>query len=755
MKELKLLNQYLRKTLTTVLLLFLGTTISAQEIYKDPAANIEDRVNDLISKMTLSEKIGQMQQSALFQWNDGILTDVKAGKIGSFLNAGDLNDKNKLQKAAVEGSRLGIPIIFGRDVIHGYKTVFPIPLGQSATWNTELVEAASVVAAAEASEEGIHWTFAPMVDIARDPRWGRIAESCGEDPYLAAELGAAMVKGLQGSNLADENTIAACAKHYVGYGAAEAGKDYNTTYIPERLLRNVYLVPFKGCVDAGAATLMSAFNDLNGVPTTGNEFTLKQVLRDEWNFDGFVVSDWGSIIEMIPHGYAANENEAAYKAFKAGVNMEMVSQSYAHNMEKLVKEGKISEAWLDQLVKDILRIKFRLGLFEHPYTEATAESKILSDNNKAVAKQTALESLVLLQNNDGLLPLSDNVKKLAVIGPLADDAKSQLGTWVPDGKPEDSVTPLTSLKELYGDKVEIIYAKGMENPRTKSTDEFDEAVKAAEQSDAVVMFLGEDDLLSGEAHSRAFIDLPGAQVKLIKAVAKAGKPIALVIMAGRPLTFGEITGDVNSILYAWHPGTMGGPAIADVLFGVTAPSGKLPVSFPRTVGQAPIYYNHKNTGRPASEDQLGIEQGTPENPLGYVSYFLDVDFTPAYSFGYGLSYTTFEYSDLKLSSDELKEGESLEASVTVKNTGDVEAAEVVQLYVRDLYGSITRPVKELKGFKKISLKPGESKTVSFTLGTDDLKFWNIDMNYVVEPGDFNLWIGGSSDTDLMAEFKVN
>ncbi len=749
-----MLNKKIRNILTIVLLLFIGATLFAQEVYKDPNAAIEDRVNDLLGKMTTAEKIGQMQQFALYQINDGLLAGVKAGKFGSFLNAGDLNDKNRLQKAAVEGSRLGIPIIFGRDVIHGYKTVFPIPLGQAATWNPELVEKASVIAAEEASEEGIHWTFAPMVDISRDPRWGRIAESCGEDPYLAAEIGAAMVKGLQGSSLADENTIAACAKHYVGYGAAEAGRDYNTTYIPERLLRDVYLVPFKSCVDAGAATLMSAFNDLNGVPTTGNEFTLKQVLRDEWNFDGFVVSDWTSITEMIAHGYAADEKEAAYKAAKAGVNMEMVSQSYANNMEELLKEGKISEAWIDQLVMEILRIKFRLGLFERPYREAAVDSKILSDDNKAVAKQAAVESLVLLQNSDDLLPLSYDIKKLAVIGPLADDAKSQLGTWVPDGKPEDAVTPLSALKEILNEKTEVIYAAGIETPRTKSTDLFGEAIKAANQADAVVMFCGEDDLLSGESHSRAFIDLPGAQVNLIKAVAKTGKPIALVIMGGRPLTFGEITGDVNSILYAWHPGTMGGPAIADVLFGKYSPSGKLPVSFPRTVGQVPLYYNHKNTGRPPTADQLGIEQGTPENPLGFVSYFLDVDFTPAYSFGQGLSYTTFEYSDLKLSSEKLKVGESLEASVTLQNTGDVEAAEVVQLYIRDLFGSVTRPVKELKGFKKISLKPGESKTVAFTLNTDDLKFWDIDMNYVVEPGEFNLWIGGSSDADLMAEFKV-
>lgn len=728
--------------------------ISSQEIYKNPNVPVEDRVNDLIGKMSLAEKIGQMQQTNLWRVNDDILNIIRAGKVGSFLNAGGLKEKQVLQKAAVEGSRLGIPLIYGRDVIHGFKTVFPIPLGQAASWNPELVEKAASIAATEAAEVGIHWTFAPMIDIARDPRWGRIAESCGEDPYLAAQLGAAMVKGFQGNNLSDPSSIAACPKHFVGYGAAESGRDYNTTYIPERLLRDVYLVPFKSCVDAGAATIMSAFNDLNGVPTSGNTFTLKKVLRDEWNFDGFVVSDWTSITEMIPHGYAANDYEAALKSVNAGVNMEMVSQSYANNLEKLVDEGKVKEEWIDELVKGILRIKFKLGLFENPYTEEAAISKTLSHENIETAKQAAIESFVLLQNKNGMLPLADNISKLAVIGPLADDAKSQLGTWVPDGEVKDAVTPLTALKSMLDGKTEVIFAKGMETPRTKKTDKFEEAVKAAELADAVVIFCGEDDLLSGEAHSRAFLNLPGVQSELIKAVSGTGKPIVLVIMAGRPLTFNEITGDVNSILFAWHPGIMGGPAIADVLFGKQSPSGKLPVSFPRTVGQVPIYYSHKNTGRPPSEDQLGIKQGTPEDPLGYVSYYLDVDFTPAYPFGYGLSYTTFEYSDLKLSKDVLEIGESLEASIKVTNTGDFKGEEVVQLYVRDLFGSVTRPVKELKSFRKISLDPGESKIINFTLSTNDLKFWDIDINYRVEPGDFHLWIGGDSQAELMAEFEV-
>ncbi|MBN1301877.1 MAG: beta-glucosidase BglX [Melioribacteraceae bacterium] len=743
-------NNNILKVLPIITVVLLNV-LNAQELHKKAA--IEDRVNDLIVRMTLSEKIGQMQQSQMRGNKDNLRNAVRNGLIGSFLNAGDLEDKLEFQKIAVEESRLGIPLIYGRDVIHGYKTVFPIPLGQAATWHPELVETAASVAAAEASEAGIHWTFAPMVDISRDPRWGRIAESCGEDPLLASKMGAAMVRGFQGKSLADQNTIAACAKHYAGYGAAESGKDYNTTWIPERLLRDVYLVPFKGCVDAGTATLMSAFNDLNGIPASGNEFTLKTVLRDEWNFNGYVVSDWASITEMIAHGFAADEYEAAFKAAKSGVNMEMVTRSYANNLEKLVEDRKISEEWIDELVKGILRIKFKLGLFDNPFRLVTDNPETLSDKFRETAKKISVESLVLLQNNN-MLPLADNIKTLAVIGPLADDAESQLGTWVPDGNPEDAVTPLAALREYAGNKINVLYSRGMETTRTKSKDGFDDAVETAERADAVIMFCGEDALLSGESHSRAYINLPGVQTDLIKAVARTGKPIALIIMAGRPLTFGEIKDDVNSILFAWHPGIMGGPAVVDVLFGKASPSGKLPVSFPRTVGQVPIYYSHKNTGRPPSEDQLGIEPGTPEDPKGFVSYFLDVDYTPAYPFGYGLSYTDFEYSDLKLSKHEIKMGDSLEISVTVSNTGSYAGEEVVQLYVRDLVGSVTRPVKELKSFKRINLLPGESKEVKFVLNTDDLKFWDINMNYTAEPGDFKLWVGGSSDAELETMFEL-
>ncbi|MBK8944920.1 MAG: beta-glucosidase BglX [Ignavibacteriae bacterium] len=742
-------NLKLKKLFALFYILF-ATTIVFGQIYKDPKANIEDRINDLLSKMTLEEKIGQMQQNTLWAFNNEILEDTKKGNSGSFLNAGGIAERTKLQKAAME-SRLGIPLIFGRDVIHGFKTMLPIPLGQAASWNPELVEKGAKMAAREAAEDFIHWTFAPMLDISRDPRWGRIAESCGEDPLLASKMGVAMVKGFQGNDISNPNSIAACAKHYVGYGAAEGGKDYNTTLIPERELRDIYLRPFQSVVNEGVATLMSAFNDLNGVPTSGNSFTLKTVLRDEWKFDGFVVSDWGSIDELIPHGFAKDGSEAAMKAANAGVNMEMVSKNYISNLKKHVENGDVDVKWIDEMVKGILRIKFRMGLFEQPFIKVSENLTTLSDANKEIAKQISTESIVLLQNENNFLPLDKNkITKLAIIGPLADAPWDQLGCWTVDGKPENTITPLTAIKNETGNSIEINYCKGLETARSNSTEHFAKSVEMVNKSDAVLLFLGEDQNLSGETHSRAFINLPGAQVELVKELAKTGKPLVLVIMAGRSLTFGELTGDVKSIIYAWHPGTMGGPALADIIFGKVSPSGKLPISMPRTIGQIPLYYNHKNTGRPPAPNQLGRTLGTPENPEGFASYYLDVDFTPAYYFGYGLSYAKFEYSDLKLSSDKIGMNDKLEISVIVKNIGNIDAKETVQLYVRDLFGSVTRPVKELKGFEKLSLKPGEVKNVKFTISAEDLKFHDINMNYVAEPGAFDLFVGSSAnDNDLL------
>ncbi len=727
----------------TILIFFLITfTIIAQQQY-------DAKINELIGKMTLKEKIGQMTQGV--PWAKNLEEGIREGHFGSLLNAGDIDTKMKYQKLAVEESRLGIPLLFGRDVIHGYRTVMPLPLALGATWNPELVENTCRVAAYEASQQGIHWTFAPMMDITRDPRWGRIVESPSEDPYLASQMAVAMVKGFQGDKLSDKYSMAACAKHYVGYGASEAGRDYNTTLIPETELRNVYLAPFKAAVKAGVATIMSGFNDLNGVPASGNIHTIRNILKNEWGFDGFVVSDWKSIDQMVEHGFAKDDKQAAEKAVKAGVDMEMAGTSYLENLERLVEEGKISVSEIDDAVRRILKIKFELGLFDNPFRELEGEKAILTDENKEVAREAARESFVLLKN-EGILPLKENYKRIAVIGPMADSGEDQIGTWTPDGKGEEAITPLTSLKNFYGNKIK--YVKALDNSRDTNKD-FDEAIETASNSDIVLLFLGEDAILSGEAHCRTYLNLPGSQSELIRQIEKTGKPIVLIIMAGRPLTFSEEAGLADAVIYAWHPGTMGGPAIVDILSGKFSPSGRLPVTFPRTVGQIPIYYNHRNTGRPAPKDvQASIPLGTPANPIDYFSYYLDAPNTPAYPFGFGLSYTEFEYDDLKLSADTMEVDGSITISVKVKNVGDYDAQEVVQLYVRDLYGSITRPVKELKGFKKIFLKSGEEKIVTFTLKASDLAFYNSENKWVIEPGEFKLWVGPNSSEGLETEFEI-
>lgn len=728
---------------------------TGQTVAKNSNDEVEQKVEALLAKMTLKEKIGQMSQSHLrSEKMDSYKEKLQKGLIGSFLNVEDRERGNELQKIAVEESRLGIPLIFGRDVIHGFKTIFPIPVGQSCSWNPDLVKEAAAIAAKEAAASGIHWTFAPMIDITRDPRWGRVAETCGEDTYLTSQFAAAMVKGFQGEDLADPQTIAACGKHYVGYGAAESGKDYNTTWIPEPLLRNVYLPSFKAAVDAGLATIMSAFNDINGIPASGNEFTLRRVLRDEWNFDGFVVSDWGSMIEMKNHGYCIDDKDVALKSIKAGVDMEMVSESYINYIEELINEKIIVEELINNSVRNVLRIKFRLGLFDNPYCSEPSEPVILTENNLNTAKELAKQSMVLLQNNNSLLPLSKDIKSLAIIGPMADAPKDQLGCWIPDGKAEDSQTPLHAITKYLGEKVKINYAKGIEKCSSKNKDGFTEAVNAAKKSDAVILFVGEENNISGEAKSRAFINLPGVQEDLIAKIAGTGKPVVLVIMAGRPLTFSESAKKISSVLYAWQPGTMGGPAVAELIFGDESPSGKLSISLPRTVGQIPVYYSHKNTGRPPSKNSLGMEMGTPLNPKEYNSKYIDVDFTPQYPFGFGLSYTTFEYSNLTISKQKPGLNETLTVKADVKNTGQMIADEIVQLYIRDLTGSLTRPVKELKRFERISLKAGESKTVEFELPVNELGFYNNDGKYIVEPGNFHLWVAPNSDEGLKAEFEV-
>ncbi|WP_302287203.1 beta-glucosidase BglX [Bacteroides clarus] len=716
---------------------------------------IENKVEALLDKMTLEEKLGQMNQ--LSPWDfDELAGKVRKGEVGSILNYTDSALVNKIQRVAVEESRLGIPLLVSRDVIHGYKTIFPIPLGQAATFNPQIVERGARVAAVEASADGIRWTFAPMIDISRDPRWGRIAESCGEDPYLTSVMGTAMIKGFQGSSLNSPTSMAACAKHFVAYGASEGGKDYNSTFVPERVLRNVYLPPFKAAVDAGCATFMTSFNDNDGVPGTANKFVLKDILRDEWKFDGMVVTDWASAAEMINHGFCADGKDAAEKSVNAGVDMDMVSETFIKNLKRSLEENVVSMQAIDNAVRNILRLKFRMGLFDNPYIATPQRVKYAEEHLKA-AKEAVEQSVILLKNSNGTLPLTDNVRTIAVVGPMADAPYEQLGTWVFDGEKEHTVTPLKAIKEMYGDKVNVIFESALAYSRDKDRSGIVKAVSAARRADAVIVFVGEESILSGEAHSLANLDLQGAQSELIKSLSAVGKPLVTVVMAGRQLTIGKEVEASDAVLYSFHPGTMGGPAIADILFGKVNPSAKTPVTFPRMTGQLPMYYAHNNTGRPANPtemliDEIPVEAG--QTSVGCRSFYLDAGDTPLFPFGYGLSYTTFEYSNLKLASDMLTVGGELLVAVDLKNTGRYDGVEVVQLYIQDKIGSVTRPVKELKAFRRVALKAGESTVVSFSLPVSELAFWGYDMTYGVEPGDFRLWVGTSSAEGLSADFTV-
>lgn len=769
--------------------------------------NVEKQVEDLLSKMTLEEKIGQMNQVSYFSVDDkaiqqfsdddmdtflvrmgfaggagqkktsemtkaekvalikeagakmldtSISQPIREGKIGSLLNIVDPEMVNKLQKMAMDESRLGIPLIVGRDVIHGFKTIFPIPLGQAASFDPQLVEDGARIAAIEARSTGVNWTFAPMLDISRDARWGRIAESLGEDPYLGSQLGSAMVKGFQGNgNLSDPNSIAACVKHFIGYGAAEGGRDYNSTNIPPYLMRNVYLPPFRSAIEAGAATLMTSFNDNDGIPASANDYLLKNVLRDEWKFDGFVVSDWASMSEMIPHGYAKDDKQVADLSANAGVDMEMVSGTYLKYLPELIKEGKVSIETVDNAVRNILRVKFRMGLFENPYVDTNKPSVLYAADHLAAARKAAVESAILLKNDNKTLPL-DETKKIAVIGPLADAPHDQMGTWVFDGDKQYTVTPIGALKNQYKN-INYVYEPVLKYSRDLNTADFEKAKQAAASADVAVVFLGEESILSGEAHSLSNINLIGIQSDLLKAVKSAGKPVVLVIMAGRPLTIERDLPYADAVLYNFHPGTMGGPAIFDLLFGKANPSGKLPTTFVREVGQIPMYYNHNNTGRPAPDkvttlDQIPLEAG--QTSLGNTSFYLDSGKDPLFPFGYGLSYSNFEYSGLSLSSSSIPMNGTLIVKVTLKNTSNVDGTEVAQLYVQDISASLVRPVKELKGFQRVPLKAGESKVVEFTLSTDDLAFYGRDLIKKTESGEFNLWVGGNSNANLKGTFSV-
>ncbi|HXA50596.1 MAG TPA: beta-glucosidase BglX [Candidatus Acidoferrum sp.] len=715
-----------------------------------PQPAIESRIDALLARMTLEEKIGQMSQStAMNTLTDAIKAEIRAGRWGSFLNAGSPADRAEAQRIATTESRLRIPLIFGRDVIHGYKTIFLIPLGQAATWDPDVVEQAARVAGYEASAEGIHWTFAPMLDIARDPRWGRVAESLGEDPRLASTLGAAMVRGFQGTSLSDAQSLAACAKHFVGYGAAEAGRDYNSAWIPEILLREVYFPPFRAALDAGAATFMTAFNTLNGVPATGNAFLFRQVLRDEWRYDGMVVSDYEAVTDMIRHGYAADARDAARKALDAGVDMEMVSTAYFDHLKSLVERGDVTIAEIDGAVRNILRLKFRKGLFDHAMPAPSLASP--TSASLEVARRVAVESIVLLKNDGSVLPLAASQAPVAVIGPLADSPADQMGTWSMDGRPDDMRTPLAALRESLGAD-RVVYAPGLRNSRDNSHDGFAAAVEAARKAAVVLLFLGEESILSGEARSRAFIDLPGVQQDLVDAVRGAGKPIVTIIMAGRPLTFHHTAEESAAVLYAWHPGAMGGPAIADLLYGRAAPSGRLPITFPRTVGQVPIYYSHLSTGRPASASELGIPMGNPAKPEGYTSKYIDVDFTPEYAFGFGLTYSHIEYSKLRLSAPVMRAGGALTVTADIANTGTRAAVETVQLYIHEMVASVAQPVRKLTAFRRVALAGGERRSVDFTLTPAELAFYDSRLRLVTEPGRFQVWIAPDSISGPSGEF---
>jgi beta-glucosidase len=733
---------------------------AAQQQLSD--SETEQRVNSLLQQMTLEEKAGQLNQMP--NKNAQTMEMIKQGKVGSLLGVLGVKEVNEAQHAAVEGSRLKIPLIFGYDVIHGYRTIFPVPLASAGSFDPQLIEQSERVAAKEATASGVKWAFAPMVDIARDPRWGRIVEGAGEDPYLGSVVAMARVRGFQGDNVADPQSVVACAKHYVAYGAVEGGRDYNTTEMSEQLLREVYLPPFRAAVDAGVGTLMSAFNDLNGIPATANHHTLTEILHDEWKFNGFVVSDYDSVHELVPHGIAADNSQASLAALTAGVDMDMADSDYVRYIPDLVKSGKLPESVVDEAVRRVLRVKFRAGLFEHPYADPNREkTDILTPESLQTERKMAQESMVLLQNNHDLLPLKKD-QTVAVIGPLADDKASQLGAWAGNGQAKDAVTPLEGITAKLG-KGHVLYAKGVDvqplerglaagvaAPAPPSATgaagvetsnkpaSIEDAVSAAKKADTVILFVGELAGMTGEASSRASLDLPGDQLKLIQAVLAAKKPTVLVVESGRPQNISWAPEHVSAIIQAWYLGVQSGNAIADVIFGDASPSGRLPLSWPRAIGQIPVYYNHKNTGRPSAPDR-------------WHTGYLDLTNEPLYPFGYGLTYTKFKYSSLKAESSISKDG-TLRVSAEIENTGKREGTEVVQLYVHDRVAPTSRPVRELKGFERLTLAPGEHKRVEFTVQAHDLGSYDPEMHWIVPPGTYDVWVAPNSASGITATFEV-
>ncbi len=718
----------------------------------EPNEKYKVQIDSILSIMTLEEKIGQLNQLSFgIGWGPTIKSQVpdeyknliRQGKIGSFLNALGADFTKDLQKVAIEESRLKIPLLFGYDVIHGFRTTFPVPLAEASSWDPELVEKSSRFAAQEAASVGVHWTFAPMVDIARDPRWGRIVEGSGEDTYLGSVMAAARVKGFQGDLNSNKN-ILACAKHFAAYGAAEGGRDYNTVDISERTLREIYLPPFKAAVDAGAETFMCSFNEIAGIPSSANEKLLTGILRNEWGFNGFVVSDWNSIGELVNHRDAKNLKAAAELGITAGVDMDMEARSYIDNLTNLVREGNIPEKLIDTSVRRILKSKFKLGLFENPYKYCNAQiekNTVLSEEIQNAAFDDAKKSIILLKNENAILPLEKNIKTIAIIGPLANSKKDPLGTWHAMGDSNDVITVVQGIKNKVSNATKVLYSKGC-SINDSSTTGFKDAIKTANKADVVIMVIGESETMSGEAHSRSSIELPGIQNDLVKEIYKTRKPVVAVLMNGRPLATEWISDNIHAIIESWFLGIKSGSAIAEVLFGDYNPSGKLPVTVPRTTGQIPIYYNQKSTGRPGDTTNR------------YTSKYIDLPLTPLYPFGYGLSYTQFDYSNLTLSSNKITSDQTLKIKVDIKNSGNYDGEEVVQLYIRDDFASVTRPVKELKRFKKIFLKKGETKTVGFEIDNNDFSFYNKNMKFVSEPGMFTVYVGTNSVDVIQNQFEL-
>ena len=731
-----------KKFVPVVFIVFFSINIFSSSIAQQKS--IDAKVDSVLKLMTLDEKIGQMNQYN-GDWeatgpitNDGDKQNqIRKGMVGSMLNVTGVEHTRSLQQMAMQ-SRMKIPLLFGQDIIHGYRTIFPIPLAEAASWDLFAIEKSARVAAVEASAVGVHWTFAPMVDIARDPRWGRVMEGAGEDPFLGSAIAKARVQGFQGNGLGNTDAVMACAKHFAAYGAAVGGRDYNAVDMSLRQLHEIYLPPFKAALDAGAATFMNSFNDLNGVPATGNKYLQRDLLKGQWKFKGFVVSDWGSVGEMINHGYSKNNYEAAMHATNAGSDMDMESRSYIQNLKQLVKDKKVTVAVIDDAVKRILKKKFEMGLFDDPYKFSNIAREQQQFNNAAhlQASQTMAEkSIVLLKNNNQLLPLSKQIKNIALIGPFVKAVRDNLGFWSYSW-PDDTarvVTLYQGIQNKVSSTTKLLYAKGCDID-DQNKNGFEEALTAAKDADVIIMSMGEASNWSGEAKSRSNIHLPGVQEELIKAMQATGKPVVVLINAGRPLIFNWTADNVPAILYTWWLGTKAGDAIANVLFGDYNPSAKLPMSFPRTEGQIPIYYNHYNTGRPAAND----------SDVNYVSAYIDLPNSPKFCFGYGLSYTSFNYSAVSLNKTQIKANEKLEAAITITNTGNYDGEEVVQLYIRDMVASVVRPVKELKDFQKIFLKKGETKTVKFIITVDDLKFYDNELKYDWEPGEFEIMIGTNS-----------